>query len=158
MNKMILTLIISIITLSTCNAQKIEIKKVFIGYKYTQNGNNLSLSELSNVVKTNAKSFELIKKAKIKMVFGSIIGGIGGVLIGFPIGTAIGGGEPNWTLAGIGVGCIAIGIPLGIGADKNINEAAENYNTSLNPTAFNNSRPEFKLKANGQGLGLEISF
>ena len=35
----------------------------------------------------------------------------GGFLIGWPLGTALAGGDPNWTLAAIGAGCVAIAIP-----------------------------------------------
>lgn len=158
MNKKILTLIISIITLTICHAQKIEMEKVFGGYKYTQNGDNLSLSELTKTVKANTKSFQLIKKAKTKAVFGMILGGIGGGLTGYPIGTAIGGGEPNWTLAAIGAGCLAIALPLGNSADKNIKQSVELYNSSLNPSTFNNAKTEFKIIGNTNGIGLAMNF
>lgn len=38
MKKTILTLIFGIVALTFCNAQQIEMKKVFGGYKYFQNG------------------------------------------------------------------------------------------------------------------------
>ncbi|MFN4246647.1 MAG: hypothetical protein ACK4EY_02930 [Flavipsychrobacter sp.] len=43
-----------------------------------------------------------------------ILGGIGGGLIGWPVGTYIGGGDPEWTLAAIGGGLVAIAVPLAL--------------------------------------------
>lgn len=43
-----------------------------------------------------------------------ILGGIGGGLIGWPVGTYIGGGDPEWTLALIGGGLVAIAVPLAL--------------------------------------------
>ncbi|MFS4491719.1 hypothetical protein [Maribacter sp. 2308TA10-17] len=157
MNKILFTLIISALSLSLCNAQKIESQKVFGGYKYAQNGNDLSLSELSKVLKTNTKSFQTYKKAKTKAVFSYVFAGIGGGLTGYPVGTALGGGKPNWTLAGIGVGCLAVAFPLAASADKKIKESVDIYNSSLDPRTHV-SKTELKIVGNINGIGLSLNF
>ncbi|MCM4151535.1 hypothetical protein DHD05_08035 [Arenibacter sp. N53] len=113
---------------------------------------------MSSGVKTNTQSLELLKKAKTKGIFSIILSGIGGGLTGTPIGTSIAGGDPNWTLAGIGIGCFAIALPIAISTDKNIKQAVENYNSSLNPTTLNHSKPELNIIANVQGAGFSINF
>ncbi|CAA0234271.1 hypothetical protein [Tenacibaculum maritimum] len=158
MKKTILVFILTLTTITICNAQKIEMKKVFGGYQYTQNGNRMTMGKLVKVMKSNSEALKFMKKAKSNNVLASILGGAGGALIGFPIGTAIGGGDANWTLAGIGAGLVAIGIPISSGANKNAKKAVELYNASLNSASFYKFKPEFKIVANGNGIGLSMNF
>ena len=89
MKKTILTLILALTTITICNAQKIEMKKVFGGYQYTQNGNRMTMGKLVTAMESNSEALKFMKKAKSNNVLASILGGVGGALIGFPIGTAI---------------------------------------------------------------------
>jgi len=158
MKKITLTLTFVITTLTFCNAQKIDIEKVSGGYKYTQNDELMSIGDLASVIESNTKAFELIKKGRTNRSFGAVLGFAGGGLVGWPIGTAIGGGESNWILAGIGAGLIIIGIPISSSANKKINQAVDVYNASLNSTANNKFKPEFNIIANAGGVGLSMNF
>lgn len=158
MKKIILTLSFIIATLTFCNAQKIDIEKVFGGHKYTQNNELKSLGDLADIMKSNTNAFELMKKGRTQRSLSAVLGFAGGGLIGWPLGTALGGGEANWTLAGIGAGLIVIGIPISSSANKKINQAVELYNASLNETSQNHFKPEFKIIANTNGLGLSMNF
>jgi outer membrane lipoprotein SlyB len=158
MRKTILTLIFALATITFCNAQKIEMEKVFGGYTYTQNGNQMTMKDLVKTMESNKQAFDLIKKAQSNNTLASIIGFAGGGLIGWPIGTAVGGGDANWTLAGIGAGLVAIGIPISSSVNKKAKQAVELYNSSLNSTSFYEFKPEFKILANGNGIGLSINF
>jgi hypothetical protein len=158
MKKTIFTLTLAFATMTLCIAQQIEMKKVFGGYKFSQNNENLTMSNLVKTMESNQQAFELIKKAKSKNSLASIIGFAGGGLIGWPIGTAVAGGEANWTLAGIGAGLLAVGIPISLSAINKAKEAVEIYNSSLNTTSYNKFQPEFKIIANGEGIGLTMNF
>lgn len=158
MTRTILTLIFALATLTLCNAQKIEMEKVFGGYKFTQNGNQVTMKDLVKTMESNEQAFDLIKKAHLNNTLSSIIGFAGGGLIGWPIGTAIGGGEANWTLAGIGAGLVAISIPFSSSANKKAKQATELYNSSLNSTSFYEFKPEFEVLANANGIGLSMNF
>ena len=158
MKKTILTLIFTFATMTFCSAQKIEMEKVFGGYKFTQNGNQLAMKDLVKTMESNQKAFDLIKKAQSNNTLASIIGFAGGGLIGWPIGTAIGGGDADWTLAGIGAGLVAIGIPISSSANKKAKQAVELYNSTLDSTSFYEVKPEFKIIANGNGIGLSMNF
>ena len=158
MKKTILTLIFALTTIIVCNAQKIEMEKVFGGYKYTQNGNQMTMKDLVKTMESNQEAFDLIKKAQSNNTLASIIGFAGGGLIGWPIGTAIGGGDANWTLAGIGAGLVAIGIPISSSANKKAKQAVKLYNTSLNSTSSYEFKPEFKVIINGNEIGLSMNF
>lgn len=158
MKKMILTLTFAFAAMTLCVSQQIEMEKVFGGYKFTQNGKKLTMGNLVKTMESNQQAFELIKKAQSNNTLASIIGFAGGGLIGWPIGTAVGGGDANWTLAGIGAGLIVVGIPIASSANKKAKQAVELYNSSLYSTAYYEFKPEFEIMANGNGIGLSMSF
>jgi hypothetical protein len=137
-----------------CNAQTIEIEKVFGGYKYTQNGEKLKISDLESTFKNNTKSLGLLKKAKTSYIFSSILNFSGGFLIGYPLGQSLSSKDANWTLAGIGAGLSIIGITISSRANKKVAEAVELHNSSLKSTSFY----EFKVIGNQNGIGLSLNF
>ncbi len=141
-----------------CNAQKIEMTKIFGGYKFTQDGTPLNRRDLVKTMQPNQEAFDLIKKSQSNNTLASIFSFVGGGLIGWPIGTAIGGGEPNWTLAGVGAGLIVISIPISSNAGKKAKQAVELYNSSLSQTSYNENKPKLKLVANGHGIGISMNF
>ncbi|WP_111310072.1 hypothetical protein [Confluentibacter sediminis] len=102
-----------------------EVKKVFGGYKYSQNGENLRMGELVKIMEPNPQAFELIKKAQSNNTITYILVITSGGLIGWQTGTNSAGGDANWTLAGIGAGLIAIGIPISLSVDKKKKQAVE---------------------------------
>ncbi|MBR9847632.1 MAG: hypothetical protein GYB35_16715 [Algicola sp.] len=137
-----------------CSAQKIEVEKVFGGYKYSQNGEKLSLKELGNVLENNSKSFELYKKGKSNLLFSSILNFSGGFMIGIPIGQSISGKNADWALAGIGTGLAIVGITLSSSANKKIKKSTEIYNENQTSTVYY----EFKLNSTSNGLSLSLRF
>jgi hypothetical protein len=158
MKNILIIMIIAFASITFCQAQKIEIEKVGGGHKFTQNGQVLTIDNLSRKVASNEESLRLINKAKTSGTFATILGYAGGGLIGWPVGTAIGGGKANWGIAGIGAGLLAIAFPVAAGADKKTKQAVELYNASLNPTSFIHSKPELNVVANANGIGLSVSF
>lgn len=158
MKKTILVLGVILFSGAFCNAQKIESEKIFGGYKYTQNGKIMTMSDLANAMKSNTEAFKYIKKAKSNYNAGVVLGSIGGFLVGWPIGTAIGGGEPNWALAGVGAAIIAITIPINKGFTKNATKAIDIYNTSLDNKTSYKFQPNFHVIANTSGIGISMSF
>ena len=158
MKNLLITMSVTLVSTIFCQAQKIEIDKVGGGHKFTQNGVVLTIDNLSSKVASNEESLRLINKAKSSATFATILGYAGGGLIGWPIGTAIGGGKANWGIAGIGAGLLAIAFPIAGGADKKAKQAVELYNASLNPTSYFQSKPELNVVANANGIGLSMRF
>lgn len=151
-------MIIAFASTTFCQAQKIDIEKVGGGHKFTQNGIVLTMDNLSSKVASNKESVRLINKAKSTATFVTILGYAGGGLIGYPLGTAIGGGKANWGIAGIGAGLLAIAFPIAAGADKKTKQAVELYNASLNPTSYLHTKSELNAVANAHGIGLSMRF
>jgi hypothetical protein len=78
-------------------------------------------------------------------------------MVGWPIGTAIAGGEPNWALAGIGAGLIVVSIPFSQKFNKQVKSAVETYNGGLKTSSFwDNRELRFSINANGVGFGLRF--
>jgi hypothetical protein len=129
------SLLVALILLAAaigCAAQQDSIvaTKVFGGYKFTQDGTLLTVKSMLTIMESDQKALDEMKLAKSNADVASVFSYAGGFLIGWPLGTAIAGGDPNWVLAGVGLGCIAIGIPLSIKASKHAFKAAELYNTN----------------------------
>ncbi len=158
MKKTVLSLILAFTSMSLCIAQQIEIKKVFGGYKYYQDGENLRIGKLVKIMESNPQAFGIIKKAQSNNTIAYIMGVTGGGLIGWQTGTNSAGGDANWALAGLGAGLIVVGIPISLGVEKKKKQAVELYNSSLNSTTNNEFKPEFKVMTNGNGIGLSMIF
>jgi hypothetical protein len=158
MKSTILTLALIISSFGFINAQKIDVEKVFGGFKYTQNEELISIGDLVTIMENNTEALEILKKGRTNRSFAGVLGFAGGALVGWPIGTSIGGGDANWTLAGIGAGLIAVSIPISSKSNKRINQAVELYNASLNGTSYYIFNPEFNVVANANGVGFSMNF
>jgi hypothetical protein len=75
------------------------------------------------------------KKAKANYNAGQVIGFIGGFMIGYPLGTAIAGGDPQWGVLGGGVGLLLLCLPLNTAYKKHSKNAIELYNGDPGSTA-----------------------
>lgn len=151
-------MVFTIIMTSICTAQRIEMVKVFGGYKYSQEGKTLSMGKLVKTMESNPDAHVLIKKAQNNNILATMLGATGGVLVGYPIGTTLGGGKTNWLMVGIGAGLVIVGIPITSGAKKNTKKAIELYNASLPANSFFESKLDFKLSTTSNGIGFLVSF
>lgn len=163
MKKFSVLIALVLITLATSFGQELNdsivIEKVFGGYQFSQNEKILDFSQLSEKVKPNEFAFNEIKAAKSKTILATIIGGAGGFLVGYPLGTALAGGEPNWTMAAIGAGLIVVTIPIGQKANKQAKNAVEIYNSGLKNSAFRKKADiNLAFTGNRNGMGLYLKF
>ena len=127
--------------------------------KFKQNDMALSPRQLMEITKSNTKAYEEMKQAKSNSDFSVILGAAGGFLIGWPLGTAIGGGEPQWYLAGIGAGLLVLTIPLVSGYKKHARNAVDIYNMGLGEVPKKAQRKvKFDLGITSNGLGLMLQF
>jgi hypothetical protein len=135
----------------------IVMKKMLGGYMFYQGANRLKMYELVNVMKPNEKAYKEIKSAQSTYALTMIIGGTGGFMIGWPVGTAIAGGDPDWVMAGIGMGLIVISIPISQKYYKQAKQAVGTYNGGLQASSFWDKK-ELRFSMRGNGAGLIISF
>lgn len=156
--KVVLSMVCLFCLIISCTAQKIDVEKAFGGYKFTQNGELLKMNQLADKVSGNFESRKLMRSAKSKIGISSVLSGIGGFLIGWPIGTAIGGGEPNWIMAAGGVVLAGIGFPIGSKGYKQVREAVRLHNKSLENPSGATFKPQFEIAASPNRVGLLIRF
>ena len=93
-------------------SDSVFVAKNFWGYKFYQKDQRLNFNQLPYIMEGSSEAHTLITKARTNNTISSIIGGAGGFLIGWQLASAIIGGDPNWTLAGIGGGLIIVSIPI----------------------------------------------
>ena len=142
------------------NAQvnQIESRKTLGTYQYFQkNGVKLNNKQVQLKMAPGSEAYRLMQSARSNNTIAGIFSFIGGGLIGWQFGTALGGGEPNWSMAGVGAGFVAVGIPFNTAFNKKSQQAVQLYNAGLtNGSSYR--QPEIKLGFAGTGLGLQLRF
>lgn len=138
-------------------ADTLGLKKKGGSYAILKDGKPITLAEATGILASNEQAAKIFQSAKSNNTFASIISGIGGFMVGWPIGTAIGGGEPNWAMAGIGAGLILVALPINGAYNKKAKEAVELYNQGKRSTSFW-QKSDINLTLKGNGVGLKIVF
>lgn len=118
--------------------------------------NTLSLKQAQDLMVNYPDAYQYMKKARANNTMAQIFAFTGGYLIGYPIGQSIGGGEANWTLAGVGVGVLLVAIPFGSAFKQNATLAINLYNES-DYKALNNN-VQLRIGVLESGIGLRVSF
>jgi hypothetical protein len=106
--QLFLLLLTSAICLNAQNRQEIKMYKTFGGARFEMDSLVLSPKQVLQILNTEPLAFEKFKKAKANYNAAGVLGFAGGVLIGLPLGTMIGGGNPEWGLA-VGGGVLILG-------------------------------------------------
>jgi hypothetical protein len=132
-------------------------KKVFGGYQFYQNEARLTMGQMVRIMKPNDMAYEEIKSAQTNNTISTVLGGVGGFMFGWSVGTALGGGEPNWTLAGIGAGLAIISIPLSKKSANQAISAVRLYNEGM-LTSSVYGKPNLLLGTTPDGVGLTLRF
>jgi len=135
----------------------IQVVKMGSGYRFKYKGEELTGLRLEDVIDNNAEAARYFNKAKGSAGFGNVLGYAGGFMIGWPIGTALGGGKANWTMAAIGCGLLVIAIPIVSSANHNVLKAVNAFNQE-SLTSSRNTYYNITLGMNQSGLGLAINF
>jgi hypothetical protein len=135
----------------------ITMKKVVGGYHFFLGEERLTVNQLVKAMKTNNEAYSLVKSAQSNNTIASVIGGVGGFMVGWTLGTALGGGEPNWAVAGVGAGLIVVSIPISHSFNKKVKKAVETYNRGFQTSSFWDDN-KLNLSLKGNGIGLRLSF
>lgn len=138
------------------NRGPIEIHKNFFGTGFWENDRKLTNAELMKILSAHPSAHAEMKKARTNQAFSFVFSFTGGALIGWPIGTAAGGGDPNWTLAAVGAGLVAIAIPFEIAFNKRAKNAVNLYNSGLQKSSRRKPAVHLGLSANRAGLVLQF--
>jgi hypothetical protein len=129
------------------NRTEIKMYKTFGGARFEMDTLVLSAKQVLEVLKVEPLAYEKFKKAKANYNAAGVVGFAGGVLVGFPLGTAIAGGEPEWGMAIAGGVLILGSLSLNNVFKSHAFEAIELYNGK---TA--RIKPEFQFYGTGARL------
>ncbi len=116
------------------------------------------MNQLISSMQNNAQAYKEIQQAKSTYVLATVVGATGGYLIGWPLGTALAGGEPNWVLAGVGAGLTLVSIPINKKFMRQARQAVTTYNSSVGKATTSIRKPEFKFTLTGAGIGMAYKF
>ncbi len=114
----------------------------------------LNINQLLVLLRGNPAAYELMRKAKSNSAFATVLSFAGGVMIGLPLGSALGGGEVNWGMIGAGGGLIVLSIPLIYSYRNKSTRAVEIFNDKLLEAKRNQIELHFQSSVNGVGLVL----
>ncbi|MFM1877796.1 MAG: hypothetical protein RLZZ241_662 [Bacteroidota bacterium] len=157
--KLLVNLTLILIACTSSYSQIIDMKMSLLGYRFEQDGQRVSWSQLENQTQSNALAYSLVKKANMHRKISGLAAFVGGFLIGIPIGQQHSmQREPNWTLAYIGGGISAIGIPFSFSAFNNANRGIDKYNEGLIRSTGYHFNPTLTPISNSSGLGLSLKF
>ena len=126
-----LFLFISLGTAAQSLSDTISVKRTFGGVKFERFGTALSPQQVQKMMQPVPAAFEEMKAARANNTAANIIGGAGGFLVGFTLGSALAGDEVNWTMAAIGGGLVAVSIPFSIKFRQRSTKAVRLYNSGV---------------------------
>jgi len=156
-----LTLIVSLLTFTLTFGQtstdSIAINKVFGAYKFYQGEKRLNMNQLVRTMKPNELAYKKIKSAQSYNTLATISGMSGGLMLGWPLGIAFGGGNPDWILAGVGALLVIVSIPISQQSVFETKLAVETYNSGLKTSSFWDKK-ELNFSMTGNGIGLTLKF
>jgi len=137
-------------------SDSISVKSLFGGCKIYQYGQQITVSNVGTIVKPNELAYSQFQKAQSTNVISMIIGGVGGALIGYPLGGALAGKQMDWKMFGIGAALAVISIPISNKCVKQLQTSVDTYNDGLK--AKPQPTIELNVKLTGSGLSIAMIF
>ena len=137
------------------NAQQLDIKKSFLGYRATLDGEKISMNDFKKQISTDYKSYQIFQKGRSKRGFATVMSFAGGVCLGISAVQIYNGGgtsgkeKVSVVLPVVGAGLIGGGIVLASSGNRDIKKSVNTYN--------NTPKVEYKLLSNQNGVGLGLS-
>lgn len=160
MKKSLLSILLCLFTFfSFCQqSDTIVIVKTFDNLTFLKDGKAHKLNELSNLVATNPEAVRYADKARTNNTFALIFSCAGGFMIGWPLGTYMGGGDAEWGLLAVGVGSFTVGMIINSSTKKNAQKAVELYNAGLKAPTSDRAAPQLNIGCTRNGVGLTLNF
>lgn len=128
----ILLSLVFLISLVTTQAQDLRMVKTFGGVRFESDTAAYSPKQVLEIMSDVPLAYQEFKKAKTNYGIAGAMGAIGGVLIGFPLGTALAGGDPEWALAAGGAALLLASVPISKSFRVRAQNALDIYNGHYN--------------------------
>jgi hypothetical protein len=160
----VLILFIPSLCFAQDNPERTPIKafKKGLGYRYTYQTRPLrAWADFHSVIQVSPEAVTHLNHARINSGIATGLSLAGGVLIGWPIGQALGQGlfrikdkEPTWVLAAVGGGLVIVSIGFGVGSSKQLKKAVDIYNQGI--AAFDAPANDITLAVAPNGINIKI--
>jgi hypothetical protein len=155
MRQTILIGIFSLLTFTLFAQTKSDTIKID-GGKFERNGQSLSARQLLDITSKNVVAHNEMQTAKDNLDAGNVFGAIGGALVGYPLGTALAGGNANWYVFGAGVALVLLEIPFFVAYKSHARSAVAIYNKGLKTTASTGFNLKIGFACNGIGIKMQF--
>ena len=120
-----------------------------------QNGTKLKAEQVKGAMSDNSEALALYNSGRSLFVVGQVIAYPSAFLLGFDLGTRLGGGEGNGTVLAVGAVGTVVGLIIGLSGEKKIKNSVLLYNSK----ASNSAVPyqiNFGFTQTGVGLGIRF--
>jgi len=117
-----------------------------------QDDKRIKPSQIKTLMSTNNEALLQYKGGRSLLVTGQIIGGIGGVMLGWDLGNRVSGEEGNAILLGVGAVGFSAGMIMIFSGLNKMNKSLELYNSRIN----NNVSYQINLGLTQTGIGLTM--
>jgi len=118
---------------------------------------DMDIFRLGEVIVTDSAAYSKYETGNTYNSVARVFSSVGGCALGWPLGTQLGGGEPNWTLAYVGLGTMGIGLIFALISQDYYDDAIDLYLTNIGGGVSHikhNSLPIFT----STGVGISIRF
>lgn len=151
-------LLICISVFSQNTNDSIQIIKTSTNYRYLQQGNVLSLRQMTQIMKPDKEATMYLKSAKISTGISALLECSGGFLIGYQIGTIIAGKGANLSMLAVGIGLWVVDIPINIATKRNLFKAIHHYNSYKSKNSLSSNTYDFHMGISQNGIGITLEF
>jgi hypothetical protein len=149
---------------SLCFAQEttekapIKSEKKWYGRIYTYQVVQLrKLTDFYPIMENSLEAVSQVKKARTNRGVAIGCSGVGGFLLGWPLGEALAGAQnPTWVLAAVGGGLAIVGIGFGVKSDKQLKKGVDIYNESISRSDADSYDVEIAFTANGINVNVRF--
>lgn len=115
----------------TPKQEEITIKDVFLGHTYELDGKRLPLKTVEQMISIDNEAITAYNRGKKFYYSSMVFAGVGGYLMGYPLGQSLGGEEPNWAMFGVGAGTVVVALVISTFADKHFENGVVIFNHNL---------------------------
>lgn len=127
--------------------------------RYFVNGQQISTRETRQLLASDPEALVLFKSGKRKESLGGFLIGFGGALVVADVVVGLVSDVQYPTAATyVGVGALAISIPVLSGKNKKIDAGLERYNQSQKKLGYNETDYKLSVIANQNGYGFQMQF
>jgi hypothetical protein len=113
-------------------AQRLTMFKTFGGARYYQSDTvELSPRQVREILQTNETAQTEFHKGMVMNNVSGIMGFCGGILVAVPAGSLVLGGQPEWSLAAVGIALLGGSIAMEVSHRKKARGAIDLYNMGI---------------------------